>query len=259
MGADLTKEVKASLPSEDPKLANEIERQNEELESVKNDGVGLDDSELQVEFVKDGRVQSTVIYPYLVGLNEGEVLLWSFVNRMKGIINKTAVESLAVTNFRIVRIDELNKKVYGYIPISTLDDIVVMNTQLISESMGYALYTESYAELSGPQFSSGTSRIVGDIIFLVHGQQVPWLGIPDPEGLKNFILSIKKIMYDPLTDLQTKTYQAEIKCGGCGLQNARDSKFCNGCGKSLSTICSKCGNSNPFNSSYCNKCGFTLQ
>jgi len=88
-------------------------------------------------------------------LNQGEVLLWQFVSRIKGIINRKAVESLAVTNFRVMRIDELNKKVHGYILVSTLDDIVVMNTRLISESLGYGIYTEGYGEPPGPQFSSG--------------------------------------------------------------------------------------------------------
>jgi hypothetical protein len=45
-------------------------------------------------------------------------------------------------------------------------------------------------------FLRETSKTVGEIAFIVNGQKIAWGGIPDPTGLKNFIKSIKKTMYD---------------------------------------------------------------
>ena len=111
----------------------------------------------------------------------------------------------------------------------------------------------------GQRFSSGTSKTIGDIVFIINGEKISWGGIPDPTGLKNFIKSIKRIMYDSLTKLETKSSRGGIPCPGCGLQNPKSSKFCNNCGKILASICSKCETSNPLNSSFCNKCGFSLE
>lgn len=111
----------------------------------------------------------------------------------------------------------------------------------------------------GQRFSSGTSKTVGDIVFIINGQRISWGGIPDPTGLKNFIKSIKRTIYDPLTKLETKSSRGGIPCSHCGVQNSKNSKFCNNCGKNLVSVCSKCGTSNPLNSSFCSKCGFSLQ
>jgi len=133
-----------------------------------------------------------------------------------------------------------------------------MNTHRVSQSTGYGVYT-GYGTRYGTRFASGTSKTVGDIVFINNGQKVSWGGIPDPTGLKNFIKSIKKTMYDPLTKLETKVSGSGIPCRGCGLQNPKNSKFCDNCGKNLASVCSKCGTSNPLNSSFCSKCGFSLQ
>jgi predicted RNA-binding Zn-ribbon protein involved in translation (DUF1610 family) len=133
-----------------------------------------------------------------------------------------------------------------------------MNTHRVSQSTGYEISSGSYVR-TGQRFSSGTSKTVGDIVFIVNTQKSSWLGIPDPTGLKNFIKSIKRTLYDPLTKLETKSSRGGIPCPNCGLQNSKNSKFCNNCGKNLSSVCSKCGTSNPLNSSFCSKCGFSLQ
>ena len=151
-----------------------------------------------------------------------------------------------------------NNKVLGYILLPNIDDVIVMNTHRVSQSVGYGVSTGRYTR-TGQRFSSGTSKTVGDIVFIINGQKVSWGGIPDPAGLKNFIKSIKRTMYDPLTKLVTKSSRGGIPCPGCGLQNAKNSKFCNNCGKNPPSVCSKCGTSNPLNSSFCSKCGFYLQ
>ena len=151
-----------------------------------------------------------------------------------------------------------NKKVEGFILLYGIDDIVVMNTYRASQSSGYGFST-GYQTRYGTRRSSGTSKTIGDIVFIVNGQKSTWGPIPDPTGLKNLIKSIKREMYDPLTKLANKSSQrGGIPCPSCGLQNPKTSKFCYNCGENLASVCSKCGTSNPLNSSFCGKCGSQL-
>jgi hypothetical protein len=212
---------------------------------------------VEIKYVEDGNIQSVVINPWSSTLFHGEALLWDKVFKI-GIIRKKVFSTNVVTNFRIMTIDEHNRVMTCYL-VSSVDDIIVMNTRRESESMGYGFYAGRYAGMAGPHFSSGTSKTVGSIVFVINGQKVEWVEIPDPTGLKNFIKSIIKTMYEPLTKLETKSSGAGIPCPSCGLQNPKSSKFCNNCGKNLASVCSKCGTSNPLNSSFCSECGFSLQ
>ena len=192
--------------------------------------------------------------------------LWSVATQTKGFFRVKVVRSLVVTNFRLMRIDQQNNKVLGYFLFTWLDDIIVMNTRRVSQSTGYG-YSTGYRVRYGTRSSSGTSKTVGDIVFIINGQKVSWGGIPDPTGLKNFIKSIKKTMYDPLTKTATKTKSARaraetrtgILCPNCKQQNPKNSQFCNSCGSKLSQICSKCKQSNPIGASFCGKCGSQLR
>jgi hypothetical protein len=190
-------------------------------------------------------------------LGDGEVLLWSMADETKGIFRKKVTKSLAVTNYRIMRTDNQEDKILGWILVGTLDDVIVMNTHRVSQAVGYGFYGAGYT--TSTRFSSGTSKTVGEIVFIINGQKVSWSGIPDPTGLKNFIKSIKRTMYDPLTKLETKSARSGIPCLNCNQQNLKNSKFCNGCGKALESVCTQCQKSNPLNSSYCGHCGFALQ
>lgn len=165
---------------------------------------------------------------------------------------------MVVTNFRIMVIDHEKNNLTMLHLLPNIDDVIVMNTHRVSQAIGYGVSTGRYVR-TGTRFSSGTSKTVGDIIFLENTLKSSWMGIPDPTGLKNFIKSLKRTMYDPLTKLQTRTSRGGIPCPNCGLQNSKNSKFCNNCGKNLASDCSKCGMSNPLNSSFCSKCGFSLQ
>jgi ribosomal protein L40E len=256
------KESKGLLPSDDPNLAKEIDKQAEELESIKNWGVDdsgpVGKSGVEIRYFEDGNIQSAVIDPWSATLNNNEQLLWNF-DITKGFFRIKIIERLALSNYRIMRIDMQNNKVLGFILLPNLDDVVVMNTHRVSESVGYAFYMGRYTTMAGPRFSSGTSKSVGDVVFIVNGQKAAWNGIPDPTGLKNFVKSLKKTMYDQVTKLENKSSRSAILCPECGAQNPKNSKFCNGCGKNLASVCTKCGKSNPLNSSYCGQCGFALQ
>ena len=85
-------------------------------------------------------------------------------------------------------IDHENNKLDILHLIPNLDDVIVMNTHRVSQSTGYGVYT-GYHTRVGQRFSSGTSKTIGDIIFIDNTRKSSWLGIPDPTGLKNFILS----------------------------------------------------------------------
>lgn len=209
---------------------------------------------VEIRYVEDGNVQSVVINPWSSGLQAGEALLWNMAFKT-GIIRKKVLYSKAVTNYRILHIDEESKRVLTCYLIPCIDDIVVINTRRESESMGYAVYAGRYGTLAGPRFSSGSSKTVGDLVFIVNGEKEEWVEIPDPTGLKNFIKSIKKTMYDPLTKLEHKTARGGSNCSQCGRRNPRNAQFCNGCGSQLLQMCSNCMRLNPTDASFCNKCG----
>lgn len=181
----------------------------------------------------------------------------------KDFLQKKVAESFVITNFRIMRVDNEHNKVFGLILFPQIDDVIVMNTRRISQSQstGYGSSSGYGTRYGTRSSSSGTSKTVGDIVFVVNGQKVTWGGIPDPTGLKNFIKSIKRTMYDPWIKLATKSKSSRsgIPCPSCGSQNPKSSKFCNNCGKVLASVCTKCGTSNPLKSSFCGKCGFSLQ
>ena len=90
---------------------------------------------------------------------------------------------MLVTNFRIMRVDNDDKKIFGYILFPQIDDVIVMNTHRVSQSQstGYGFYS-GYGTRYGTstRSSSGTSKTVGDIVFVVNGQKISWGGIPDP-------------------------------------------------------------------------------
>lgn len=221
----------------------------------------LEKNGTEIKFVEDGVIKRVMIDPDLVRSENGEELLWSY-NLTQGIVRKKIIAQLAISNYRIMRIDMIQNKMLGFIRLQDIDDIVVMNTYRASESIGYSMYSGGggrYFSFAGPRFSSGTSKTIGDIIFIVNGQKISWSGLPDPTGLKNFLKALKKTMYDEVEKLEKKSTQNEIICPKCGNHNMSKSKFCNNCSQKLEFACSQCGKTNPPDSSFCNHCGFTLQ
>ena len=146
----------------------------------------------KISFSEDGIIKSVNINPNSVNLSNGEELLWSY-NITQGFIRKKAVVMLGISNYRIMRVDLINNTVIGYILLQDLDDVIVMNTSRVSDSIGYSMYAGSggrFMSIAGPRFSSGTSKTVGDIVFIVNGKKITWSGLPDPTGLKNFVKSL---------------------------------------------------------------------
>ena len=59
-------------------------------------------SSVEIKYVEDGNIKSTVTDPMSTNLGNGEMQLWSFVSRTKGFFRVKIIESLVVTNFRIM-------------------------------------------------------------------------------------------------------------------------------------------------------------
>jgi ribosomal protein L40E len=210
---------------------------------------------VEMRYVEDGNIQSVVINPWNGGLHAGEEILWNMVVKL-GIIRKKVYSTRIVTNYRIMNIDGDNRLLMSIL-VPSIDDIIVTNTRRESESMGYGFFGGRYASMAGPFFSSGTSKTVGTVVFIVNARKLEWVEVPDPTGLKNFIKSLKKTMYDPLTKLESKRTRAGA-CPQCGVQNPRNAQFCSGCGSQLLQICSNCKGLNHTDASFCNKCGSQL-
>ncbi len=51
---------------------------------------------------------------------------------------------------------------------------------------------------------------------------------------------------------------APVACSACGTPNEPSAKFCNACGRSMSTACSACGTANVAGARFCNRCGTPL-
>jgi hypothetical protein len=112
---------------------------------------------VKIGYVEDGNIKWAIIDPMSTNLGNGETQLWSFASDTKGFFRKKVTESLMVTNFRIMRLDNEHNKVYGYILFPNIDDVIVMNTRRVSESVGYGVSTGRYTRM-GQRFSSGTAR-----------------------------------------------------------------------------------------------------
>ncbi|HWP78174.1 MAG TPA: zinc-ribbon domain-containing protein [Candidatus Nitrosotenuis sp.] len=222
---------------------------------------------------KEDQIKLITIDPWSTDLQQGETILWS-ISFQKGIINKTTTSTYFVTNYRIFGINNDIQEVDGLLLMSELDDVVVANTVRHSESTSYGSYYGyggRFVGISGPRFSSGTSKTTGDVYFMCNGEKIISLGgISDPTGLSRLVKSLKKQLY-PQKEIERFLKQQEKGvneekeektdgqiCPSCGTKNLKTSNFCNKCGVKLRVDCSQCGAKNSVGSSFCNKCGFTL-
>jgi hypothetical protein len=127
------------------------------------------------------------------------------------------------------------------------------------------------------RLGTGSSRgkSIGDVVFIQHGKPVIiFHQIGDPAGLVRLAKAARKSILDRLK-AQEKARRAEEKpaakpaskkalaakpivCNQCSNENPHDAKFCNGCGKSLSSVCPKCQKVNAQGASFCAECGMPL-
>ncbi len=125
-----------------------------------------------------------------MGENTEEVI-WSFPIT-KGFFKKTVVQERQITNHRVIQGD-------GYIGLSLLDDIVVMNQHRVSDS--------SYTSVGGGRYTprigrgTSTSKTVGDVAFIHKGKPFfIFYQIPDPQGVARLAKAARKSL---LEDMKT--------------------------------------------------------
>lgn len=107
-----------------------------------------------------------MVDPWSPTLGNGEVQLWIFAaGGHKRNIRKKITKSMVVTNFRIMVIDYQNNNLTMLHLLPNIDDVIVVNTHHVSQSVGYGVSTGLNMR-TGQRFSSGTSKTVGDIIFI---------------------------------------------------------------------------------------------
>lgn len=220
-----------------------------------------------IRYAEDEQINEVSINRISPKLQEGEELLWTY-NITKGFFRKTVTTQLRITNYRIMRLDVENNSVDSIL-MQELDDVVVINSHRVSESVGYSVHAGRIGGksigLGGVRFGSGTSKTIGDVVFIVNGKKITWQGLPDPQGLRTYIKAIKKHLYDELDKLEKAQSKLKPKsssgtdCINCGKNNLKRAKFCNGCGKELLIKCINCEKENSSDSSFCNYCGYTLQ
>jgi len=151
---------------------------------------------LEIEFGDGKNWTSTFVYYKLPVLAKGEELAWHLLNT-EGVFNKKASVLFAITNFRVLIYDFKNPDKSGNVFLSTVDDILVMNSHRVSHStrMGSFGSTGRYGMRVGTGGSSGTStsQTVGDVVFMKDGQRFIVMGaMADPHGIAKLAKTIKK-------------------------------------------------------------------
>lgn len=126
----------------------------------------------------------------------GEAILWYHEVKKGWFIPKTK-EIRLITNYRIMKHDmETDKAIQ--LPLKYVD-AVVMNSRSDYQSQGVGVFVGVPASISsGMGFLQrrGTSRRIGDLVFLLNGQVLlTFNNVFDPAGVKQLIYQVKKQMH----------------------------------------------------------------
>lgn len=193
----------------------------------------------------------------VVHVNVKEEIIWQH-DITKGIFKKEVVESWILTNVRAIRGG-------SYVMLKDCDSIVIANRHSRSQGSGVSVRA-GYARVGN---YNSQSKTIGDVQFIKGGVPVIMFHqVVDPGGLsamakaarKNILTLIKEAEKELKATEESKKSQkgAGITCPECKNKNPPGAKFCNGCGKSLSSSCPKCQAPNPLGSSFCGQCGLPL-
>src|SRR5688500_12572038 len=103
-----------------------------------------------------------------------ENIIWQN-NVMTGIIRRKVVETQVITNFHV-------RQNSRWIPLSDIDDIVIMNQHRESQFQGNRYHIRGSGLSYGTGRSSGKS--IGDLVFIYQGQPgITFRQISDPSGV----------------------------------------------------------------------------
>jgi tetratricopeptide (TPR) repeat protein len=184
---------------------------------------------IELEYGSDKNFKHTTLFWKLPVLSDGEELLWSYVAE-QGVFNKKARSVMAVTNFRayVYGFDDYE---FGNTLISTLDDVLIMNSHRESSShrMGSFHSTGRMGMRIGTHSSmgSGRSQTMGDVHFMKDGETIVTFGnVSDPHGIVKLVKSIQKQVtirdkVDETKSLMDNTYvdnRTLLKISGLYLQ-----------------------------------------
>lgn len=126
--------------------------------------------------------------PFLL---EGESIIWSNL-QTEGTINKRATWLELVTNQRILQYS-FQQHTAGYVTLSALEDVVVMNQKRMSKSNHYAGYGRSRYHIAGTGGSTSTGITIGVVVFVSQGKPIITLyQVQDPRGLAKLVKSMSK-------------------------------------------------------------------
>jgi len=180
--------------------------------------------------------------------SNAEEVIWSFPIT-KGFFKKTVVQERQITNLRVIQGE-------GYIGLSLLDDIVVMNQHRVSDS--------SYTSVGGGRYSprigtgKSTSRTVGDVAFIHKGKPFfIFYQIPDPQGVARLAKAARKRL---LEDIKTAEKMNKAQLREQQQQKEKISLETNTTTTTTTsnkvTTCPRCSSTNTEGSKYCSNCGF---
>jgi hypothetical protein len=183
----------------------------------------------EIEYGDGKNFKSTTLFWKLPVLADGEELLWSYVGE-QGVFNKKARNLMVVTNFRAY-VYHFEEHDWGNVLISTLDDVLVMNShrQSSSHRMGSFHSTGRMGMRIGTHSSmgSGRSQTMGDVHFMKDGETIVTFGnVSDPHGIVKLVKSIQKQVtirdkVDETKSLMDNTYvdnRTLLKISGLYLQ-----------------------------------------
>jgi hypothetical protein len=107
-----------------------------------------------------------------------ETILWKNITT-KGFWHKRIVQALELTNYNVI-LNDLK------IPLTEIDNVIVMNQQSISSGTHYTVGSGSRYTRSYVGFSNSASNKIGDVLFMRNGvPRMRFNGVSDPHGLAN--------------------------------------------------------------------------
>jgi ribosomal protein L40E len=175
------------------------------------------------------------IYPNAPFLADGEEMIWQHTvsEVLKNGSKITAID--AVTNYRVFqyRYDVH----YGIgIVFPFLEEKTVIVEQPIPETTpigSYFIYSVSLTGIKDPE----TNKIAGDITFYgLDKSSITFTQITDPRTLSIAVRRLREAYTIKANELAISVQDERIVCSQCENNNPPDSKYCNKCGSSLSTI-----------------------
>ena len=122
----------------------------------------------------------------------GEQLCWRY-DITKGLFRKQTTSQYFVTDYRCFILDTQANTVDSSVMMGHFDDVVVMNSQRISSSIGNGFYFGAYGSGRITGTRTGSSSTFGDVCLIKDGKIVlVFNSIQDPHGVKRLIQVLNK-------------------------------------------------------------------